>query len=110
VPETAGSDNSYAVIMAGGGGTRLWPLSRQEHPKQSLRLLGDRTMFQISVQRLAPLFTPERILVVTSERYAADLRQQCPELSAANFVLEPEARGTAPGKRAGATRGRRWSA
>jgi mannose-1-phosphate guanylyltransferase len=82
--------------MAGGGGTRLWPLSRLDHPKQSLRLLGDRTMFQISVQRLAPLFTPDRILVVTSERYAADLRQQCPELAEANFVLEPAARGTAP--------------
>jgi mannose-1-phosphate guanylyltransferase len=96
VAEASVPNNAYAVIMAGGGGTRLWPLSRQDHPKQSLRLVGNRTMFQISVQRLAPLFTPERILVVTSERYASDLRQQCPELLEANFVLEPAARGTAP--------------
>ncbi len=86
----------YAVIMAGGGGTRLWPLSRQDRPKQSLPLLGDRTMFQIAVQRLAPLFPPERILVVTNARYAPDLQRQAPELPAANFVLEPAARGTAP--------------
>lgn len=86
----------YAVIMAGGGGTRLWPLSRQARPKQSLPLLGDRTMFQIAVDRLAPLFPPERILVVTNDRYAADLQQQSPALPAANFVLEPAPRGTAP--------------
>ena len=86
----------YAVIMAGGGGTRLWPLSRQDRPKQSLPLLGDRTMFQIAVQRLAPLFPPERILVVTNARYAPDLQRQSPELPAANFIIEPGPRGTAP--------------
>lgn len=86
----------HAVIMAGGGGTRLWPLSRQHKPKQSLPLLGERTMFQISVQRLAPLFPPERIWVVTAEHYAKDLQAQCPEVPAANYVLEPAPRGTAP--------------
>jgi mannose-1-phosphate guanylyltransferase len=89
-------EHYHAVIMAGGGGTRLWPLSRQERPKQSLRLLGERTMFQIAVERLAPLFTPERIWVVTSARYAGDLRAQCPDLPAENYVLEPAPRGTAP--------------
>ena len=89
-------DHYYAVIMAGGGGTRLWPLSRKNRPKQSLQLLGDRTMFQLSVERLAPLFPPERILVVTNAAYAAGLRQQCPSLSEANFILEPSPRGTAP--------------
>jgi mannose-1-phosphate guanylyltransferase len=88
--------NYHAVIMAGGGGTRLWPLSRQDRPKQSLPLLGDRTMFQIAVQRLAPLFTPDRIWVVTGERYAADFRAQCPEIPAENYIIEPSARGTAP--------------
>ena len=88
--------NYYAVIMAGGGGTRLWPLSRRARPKQSLPLLGGRTMFQMAVERLRPLFSPERILVVTAAEYAADLQRQCPQLPAGNFILEPEPRGTAP--------------
>ena len=53
-------------------------------------------MFQTAVDRLAPLFAPERILVVTSDRYAADLQRQCPGVPPANFILEPAARGTAP--------------
>ena len=48
----------YALIMAGGSGTRLWPLSRQNRPKQALKLVGERTMFQHAVDRLAPLFPP----------------------------------------------------
>ena len=86
----------YAVLMAGGGGTRLWPLSRKSRPKQVLKLLGDRTMFQLSVERLQPLFPLERILVVTHAAYLEDLREQCPALPEANFILEPEPRGTAP--------------
>lgn len=89
-------DKYFAVIMAGGGGTRLWPLSRQKQPKQSIKLLGDRTLFQIAVDRLAPLFPPERILVVTGAQYAADLRAQRPALPAENFILEPAPKGTAP--------------
>lgn len=89
-------EHYYAVIMAGGGGTRLWPLSRKDRPKQSLKLLGERTMFQLSVERLAPLFPPERILVVTNAAFAAGLREQCPSLPEDNFILEPSPRGTAP--------------
>ena len=50
------ANHFYAVIMAGGGGTRLWPLSRKETPKQMLQLIGERTMFQLAVDRLAGLF------------------------------------------------------
>lgn len=89
-------EHYYAVIMAGGGGNRLWPLSRKNHPKQSLKLLGERTMFQVSVERLLPLFPLDRILVVTNAAYAADLHQQCPALLEENFILEPAPRGTAP--------------
>jgi mannose-1-phosphate guanylyltransferase len=89
-------EHYYAVIMAGGGGTRLWPLSRQSQPKQSLKLLGERTMFQIAVERLQPLFPPERVLVVTNAAYAVDLQQQCPQLPSENFIIEPAPRGTAP--------------
>ena len=86
----------YAVIMAGGSGTRLWPLSRKGTPKQALRLIGDRTMFQHAVDRLAPLFPPERIFVVTNAAMAEVLRPQTPELPAENFILEPSGRDSAP--------------
>jgi len=86
----------YAVIMAGGSGTRLWPLSRKNLPKQSLKLIGERTMFQHAVDRLAPLFPPERIFVVTNAPLAEVLRPQTPEIPAANFILEPSGRDSAP--------------
>ena len=89
------SDNYYAVIMAGGGGTRLWPLSRQARPKQMLNLVGDRTLFQIAVDRLEELFAFERILVVTAASQAPNLQEQCPDIPEENFILEPEPRGTA---------------
>ncbi len=85
----------YAVIMAGGGGTRLWPLSRQSRPKQMLRLIEERSLFQTSVHRLMGVFPPERILVVTVKDQAEQLREQCPELPPENFLLEPMPRGTA---------------
>lgn len=88
-------DHYYAVIMAGGGGTRLWPLSRKTRPKQMLRLVDERTLFQTSVRRLHGVFPPERILVVTVEEQAEELHAQCPELPLENFLLEPCPRGTA---------------
>jgi mannose-1-phosphate guanylyltransferase len=87
---------NYAVIMAGGAGTRLWPLSRKGQPKQALRLIGERTMFQHAVDRLEPLFPMERILVVTSAAIADVLRPQVPALPAENFILEPVGRDSAP--------------
>ncbi len=86
----------YAVIMAGGSGTRLWPLSRRGRSKQALQLVGERTMFQHAVDRLAPLFPPERIYVVTREDQCALLSSQVPELPLSNFINEPVGRGTAP--------------
>jgi mannose-1-phosphate guanylyltransferase len=85
----------YAVIMAGGGGTRLWPASRRQRPKQSLRLLGDRTLFQMAVDRMRPLLPAERILVVTGADQVALLRRQVPDLPTGSFVIEPAPRGTA---------------
>jgi mannose-1-phosphate guanylyltransferase len=85
----------YAVIMAGGSGTRLWPLSRQNQPKQAIELIGDRTMFQRAVDRLDTLLPPERILVVTANEHVDTLAAQAPGIPRQNFVVEPMGRGTA---------------
>jgi mannose-1-phosphate guanylyltransferase len=86
----------YALIMAGGSGTRLWPLSRKNRSKQSLKLVGDRTMFQQAVDRLVPLFHLDRIFVVTRDEQSSLLASQVPDLPVHNFILEPIGRGTAP--------------
>lgn len=88
-------DHTYAVIMAGGSGTRLWPVSRRNRPKQMIPLVEDQSLFQATVQRLEGLFPPERILVVTVAGQAAELQQQALDLPAENFILEPAPRGTA---------------
>ena len=85
----------YAVIMAGGGGTRLWPISRKQHPKHVLPLLGERTLFQSAMDRLEGFISPEHILVVTTSSQAEELEKQAPHLSRSNFLIEPQPRGTA---------------
>jgi len=85
----------YVAILAGGSGTRLWPLSRSHRPKQLLPLLGDRSLIQATVDRVAPLVPHECILVITEASHAEDLRAQLPELPADNIVVEPTRRGTA---------------
>lgn len=89
------NEHFYAVIMAGGGGTRLWPLSRQSKPKQMLRLFKNQSLFQISVNRLKGIFPAGNIFVVTVEEQAESLMEQCPQIPRENFILEPMPRGTA---------------
>ena len=101
-------DHYYAVIMAGGGGTRLWPYSRKTRPKQLLDLSGDgHTLFQIAVERLANIFPPENILIVTTADLAEKLRMQSPEIPEQNYLLEPLPRGTASPTGSAAGRRRR---
>ncbi|MCB2227441.1 MAG: NTP transferase domain-containing protein [Desulfarculaceae bacterium] len=85
----------FAVIMAGGSGTRFWPASRRKRPKQLLCLTGERSLLQQTVDRLAPLVPPERVLVVTGRAHAPAVAQQLPELPAANILAEPMGRNTA---------------
>jgi mannose-1-phosphate guanylyltransferase len=88
-------EHFYAAIMAGGGGTRLWPLSRRSRPKQSLAIIDKKTLFQIAVDRIRPLIPIDRIFVMTGEDQVELLKAQYPELEDRNFLIEPEPRGTA---------------
>jgi mannose-1-phosphate guanylyltransferase len=88
-------DNYYAVIMAGGGGTRLWPLSRKDRPKQFLRLLSDRSLYQIAIDRLLRLFPTDHIFIVTVASQVSGLHQEFPSIPMENFIIEPMPRGTA---------------
>lgn len=88
-------DDFFAVIMAGGGGTRLWPLSRRSKPKQLLTLYNEKTFFQLAVDRLLPIFPADHILVVTVASQVEDLRKQVDAIPLKNYLIEPMPRGTA---------------
>jgi mannose-1-phosphate guanylyltransferase len=88
-------EHTYAVIMAGGGGTRLWPISRRKHPKHILPLLGKRTLFQITLDRLDGFIPLQQIYVVTTSEQEQELISQAPDLPVENFLIEPMPRGTA---------------
>jgi mannose-1-phosphate guanylyltransferase len=86
----------HAIIMAGGSGTRFWPKSRRDRPKQLLNLYGDATMLQQTVARIEPLVPAERVVIVTGADQAAATRAQLPQLPAGNIIAEPCPRDTAP--------------
>jgi len=85
-----------ALIMAGGKGTRFWPLSTEKKPKQFLSLIGEDTMIQMTVNRIKPLIPIERIFVCTGKMYVDLVKEQLPELPERNIIVEPEGRNTAP--------------
>ena len=86
----------YAVILAGGGGTRLWPLSRPDRPKPFLPLIGDRTLLQRTWDRIVPDLVEARdVAVVTDRRYEALVREQLPNLAPGMLLAEPVGRNTA---------------
>lgn len=86
----------YAVIMAGGAGTRLWPESRTNRPKQLLKLQGDRTLIESTVDRLGSLVPRERILVATTAQLAPRIADTLPYLPRTAILCEPYPRNTAP--------------
>lgn len=89
-------DHLWAVIPAGGSGTRLWPLSRAARPKFLLPLLGDRSLIQQTFDRIIRLTPAERIMVVCGPAHAAAIARQLPDLPEGNIIIEPSPNGTAP--------------
>ena len=90
-------NNYHLVIMAGGIGSRFWPMSTPECPKQFVDVLGcGRTFIQMTVDRFAGIVSPENIWVVTSAQYRDTVARQLPEIPAVNILLEPCRRNTAP--------------
>jgi len=85
----------YFVLLAGGGGTRLWPKSRNKTPKQFLKLNEKETMIQIAAQRAMKLVSWDKIIVVTNALYLQEVREQLPEVPVENIIAEPEKKDTA---------------
>lgn len=84
------------VIFAGGAGTRLWPLSRKNTPKQFEKIIGDKSMLQLAVERLFPDFTWNDIYISTGAQYVEMLHEQLPQLPQENIIIEPEMRDVGP--------------
>ncbi len=90
-------NSKYVVIMAGGIGSRFWPYSRNARPKQFLDVLGTgRTLLQMTFDRFLPITTADKIYIVSNEQYAGLIKEQLPELTDDQILLEPERRNTAP--------------
>jgi len=85
----------WAIVLAGGIGSRFWPLSTPERPKQLLKLIGERPLIAETVARLAPLIPPERVLVLTSRDIAPAIHAAIPEIPETNMLVEPRPLGTA---------------
>jgi mannose-1-phosphate guanylyltransferase len=85
----------FAILMAGGSGTRFWPASRAARPKQLVAVSGERTLLQSALDRVRPLVPPERVLVVTAKAHARAVARQLPEIPKKNLLVEPVGRNTA---------------
>ena len=89
--------NTHVVIMAGGIGSRFWPLSTPEYPKQFIDILGcGRTLIQLTVDRFSGVCPPGNFWVVTNEKYVDIVREQLPDIPEKHILAEPAARNTAP--------------
>lgn len=92
----AKTDHNYALILAGGRGTRFWPRSRKRSAKQVLCFTGERTLIQQTVDRLAPVVPPERVWIITNEFLRDTIAKQLPEVPKGQIIAEPAQRNTAP--------------
>jgi mannose-1-phosphate guanylyltransferase len=94
--KSSGNQSRYALILAGGSGQRFWPISRDALPKQLLKLFGEKTLLEMTVERLEGLVPKENIVILTNQQQAATVRELLPHLPAENILAEPEKRDTAP--------------
>ena len=90
------TNHRYGLIMAGGRGTRFWPRSRKRNAKQVLRFFGERSLIQLTIDRLRPVVPPENIWIITNELLQAEIRSQLPEVPKRQVIAEPAQRNTAP--------------
>src|SRR6266851_3733817 len=90
-PTTA---DRFVIIMAGGKGERFWPVSREQAPKQLIRLLGDRSFLQQAVERVLPIVPLKNVLIITNEVQSPEVRKQLPKLPKENVIAEPIGRDT----------------
>jgi len=86
----------YALIMAGGLGTRFWPKSRKKHPKQLLQIASERSLIQNTVARLQPLMPNENVFIVSTKEQREEIQKQLPEIPEQNLIIEPKGKNTAP--------------
>ena len=86
----------YHVILAGGSGSRFWPKSRENSPKQLTKILGDETMLRLTYNRLRKIAETDAILVVASKQISKLIHKDIPEIPKENFILEPSGKNTAP--------------
>src|SRR5580704_11334858 len=86
----------YGLILAGGRGTRFWPRSRKRSAKQVLNVVGERSLIQSTVDRLAPVIPPERLWILTNDHLRDVIVKQLPEIPKRQILAEPAQRNTAP--------------
>lgn len=89
------AEHNYAVIIAGGSGTRLWPKSRKKQPKHLLDLFGTGSLLQSTYKRISSFIPKSRIVIVTLEDHSKIIKKQLPDFPTENIIAEPEAKGTA---------------
>lgn len=87
---------NYIVIMAGGTGTRLWPMSRKDQPKQLQRLISDKSMIQETLNRIIKSYSPDQIYISTNNNYKTNIQKQLPQIPKKNYIIEPMMKNTAP--------------
>ncbi len=92
----ATNSHYYGLILAGGRGTRFWPRSRKKRAKQVINFFGERSLIQLTVDRLKPMLPPERIWIITNDLLREEIIRQLPEVPKHQIIAEPAARNTAP--------------